>query len=56
MTKLTNEELVTLSNPAISAEVKNFLAVQKMTPEEIRVCQHCGTKPFEYAITTSLEN
>lgn len=52
--KLTNQELIALSDPNVSQEVKNHICKQKMTPQEIAICDKTGTSPVDYMIQKTM--
>lgn len=53
--KLTNDELLKMSDSSISQDVKDFICKQKMNPEEIAVCKATGTSPTQYMTSKSIE-
>lgn len=54
--KLTNDELMTLSNSNASQEVKEYICKQKMTEEELAICRQLGVSPVNYMIQKSMES
>lgn len=48
--KLTNDELLKLSDPAVSQSIKDYICKQKMTEEELAICRKMGVSPSDYLI------
>lgn len=48
--KLTNDELLKLSDPAVPQSVKDFICEQKMSEDELKVCRKMGVSPSDYLI------
>jgi len=55
MKRLTNEEMLKLSDPALPKEVKNHVAMQKMTKDEITICRKMGVEPVEFLIQSEMD-
>jgi hypothetical protein len=53
--KLTNDELLKMSDPNIPANVKDYICKQKMAPEEIDICRRTGTALYDYMIEKTIE-
>jgi hypothetical protein len=52
--KLTNEELLKLSDPNVPQSVKDYLCEQKMDPQSIAICRAMGTSLADYCISQTL--
>lgn len=53
--KLTNDELLKMSDPSIPQSVKDFICEQKMTKTEIAICRQCGTSLSDYMIQATMD-
>ena len=48
--KLSNEELLRVSDPSVPQEIKDFLCKSKMTEDELKICRNTGCSLSDYMI------
>ncbi len=52
--KLTNDELLKLSDPNVPQSVKDYICEQKMDREAIATCRAMGTNLADYCISQTI--